>query len=1035
MLAACALHAAEYHVAPSGLDSNEGSKSEPFKTISAAAQIAQPGDVITVHEGTYRERVNPPRGGTSDDKRITYQAAPGEKVDVKGSEIVKGWERAGEGVWKVTLPNSFFGDFNPYSDVIKGEWHKDKGYPRHTGTVYLNGTWMDEESRLERVLAPIGKHPYWIAKVDENTTTIWAQFKEIDPNKELVEINVRQSVFYPDKPGRNYITVRGFTMCQAATPWSGAMSEQIGLIGTHWSKGWIIENNVISHSMNTGITLGRYDLTELGVDMPEATAPGFVESCELAIEHGWSKERIGSHVVRNNHISHCEKNGIHGSLGGVFSTIEGNTIHDIAVKDWIGGADVAGLKLLASNDVIIRGNHIYRCRGYGGVWLDWMAQGTRFTGNLLHDNSKDLFMEVNHGPFLIDHNLFLSSKAIRDWSQGSAYAHNLIAGSISSKPEKRVTPYFKPHATEDMKFSSIEHKDTRYYNNLLLGKSSLPSGNMARNLQAAGNACLQDASIKLEEQGNGLWLRIPQVPAAETCSLVTTELLGKAKIPDASFENPDGAPYRLDADYFGRKRIPENPAPGPFATQDDKESRLKVWPKTQVTPNIVVFFLDDSGYGDYAHNGNPTIRTPNISKLAQDGINFTQFYVTSPACSASRYSLLTGRYPGRSGLGSWVIGPGAQRHIHPNEITLAEGLRTRGYRTGIFGKWHLGNPNQRNGVSRDTLPLAHGFDEWLGTNVSHDYGNAMLLKSDSTGTDPIKGYSVITKNLPSKHDICASLTGRSTEAAIAFIERNKANPFFAYIPFNMPHLGIHASDKFLGKSRRGLLGDVMEEIDYSVGRIRKTIEEAGLTENTLIVFSSDNGPWIRFQDTASHPKYGEARLHVGYAQPFRDGKGSTWEGGHRVPGIFCWPGTIPANSVELSPVSTLDILPTVFALAGVDLPKGRTIDGRDIRPYLMPQVHKANVPEFEFYYSWADNKPSAVRVGPWKMHTRIASQTGNNYGFKASRDTPLLFQVEQDLGERIDRAGEQANLVEQMMEKLTAFESQVQDEGTFWEAQ
>ena len=213
---------------------------------------------------------------------------------------------------------------------------------------------------------------------------------------------------------------------------------------------------------------------------------------------------------------------------------------------------------------------------------------------------------------------------------------------------------------------------------------------------------------------------------------------------------------------------------------------------------------------------------------------------------------------------------------------------------------------------------------------------------------------------------------------------------------------------------------------------RKNI--SGLTENTLIVFSSDNGPWIRFQDTASHPKYGEARLHVGYAQPFRDGKGSTWEGGHRVPGIFCWPGTIPANSNELSPVSTLDILPTVFALAGVDLPQDRSIDGRDIRPYLMPQAYKGDMPAFEFYYSWADNKPSAVRMGPWKMHTRIASQTGNNYGFKASRGTPLLFQVEQDLGERIDRAGEQAERVETMLTAMSKFESHVQKEGSFWDA-
>ena len=450
-------------------------------------------------------------------------------------------------------------------------------------------------------------------------------------------------------------------------------------------------------------------------------------------------------------------------------------------------------------------------------------------------------------------------------------------------------------------------------------------------------------------------------------------------------------------------------------------------------PNVILFFLDDSGYGDYAHHGNPTIRTPHISKLAQDGMSFTQFYVASPACSASRYSLLTGRYPGRSGLGIWVIGPGAQRHLHSEEITLAEGLKTRGYKTGIFGKWHLGNPNSRNKSSQDSLPLAHGFDEWLGTNVSHDYSSAMLLKSDAAGNEPIEGYSVIAKKLPSKHELCASLTRLTTEAALSFIEKNKADPFFAYIPFNMPHLGIHASEAFLGKSRRGLLGDVMEEIDHSVGRIRKAIADAGLTENTLIIFSSDNGPWIKFRDV-EESKYGDTRLHVGYATPFRDGKGSTWEGGHRVPGIFCWPGKIDAHSVEQSPASTLDILPTVFKMAGVELPKDRSLDGRDIRSYLMPKTHQQNMPEFEFYYSGSDNKPSAFRMGPWKMHIRISSQTGNDYGFTASRETPLLFQVEQDISERINQTDQQQELVKTMMTKLKNFEAQVEQEGSFWDA-
>jgi len=436
--------------------------------------------------------------------------------------------------------------------------------------------------------------------VEEEKTTIWAQFRDIDPNAEMVEINVRQSVFYPEKPGRNYITVRGLTMCQAATPWSGAMSEQIGLIGTHWSKGWVIEDNIISHSMNTGITLGRYDLGKFGIALPAVSAPGFVESCELALEHGWSKENIGSHVVRNNHISHCEKNGIHGSLGGVFSTIEGNTIYDIATRGWIGGPDVAGLKLLGSQDVIIRDNHIYRCGAVGGIWLDWMAQGTRVTGNLLHDNSKDLFMEVDHGPFLIDHNLFLSGNSLLDWSQGGAYVHNLFAGAVGGRKETRETPLFRPHSLKDMKVSNIQHKDLRFCNNLFVGSSGLAAcEKMTENLQATGNVYLAGAKpstsesdppvaddfepgIKLEEKPDGWWFEMSVDPdwiSQQKRAVVTTKSLGKAKIPDAPFEQPDGTVYRLDTDYLGNTRNIDNPAPGPFRLVNEEVIRLMLWPE------------------------------------------------------------------------------------------------------------------------------------------------------------------------------------------------------------------------------------------------------------------------------------------------------------------------------------------------------------------------------------------------------------------------------------------------------------------------
>ena len=433
-------------------------------------------------------------------------------------------------------------------------------------------------------------------------------------------------------------------------------------------------------------------------------------------------------------------------------------------------------------------------------------------------------------------------------------------------------------------------------------------------------------------------------------------------------------------------------------------------------PNVVVIYLDDSGYGDYSHHGNPVIETPNISKLAAGGANFTQFYVTSSACSASRYSLLTGRYPGHSGFGSWVINPDSKPHLRTSETTLAEGLKAKGYATGMFGKWHLGTPNANNGMTPDSLPLAHGFDTWTGTNVSHDYDDSLLLKSDPAGKEPVPGYSIVARNLPSDIAASTSLTNRYTEAAVGFITANRERPFFAYIAHNQPHLGLFASDAFRGKSRRGLLGDVMAEVDGSVGGIVKALEENGIANNTLLIFSSDNGPWIRFENEAK-TKYGDTRLQVGYAQPFRDGKGSNWEGGHRVPGIFHWPGVIEPLR-QLEPASTLDVLPTVFRLCGAEVPG--EIDGRDIRPLLSPGRFKAKPAPFQLAYSGPDNQPNAFREGPWKLHVKLISQTGSNYGFAASREKPLLFNVEEDLGERIDRAAEQPEIVARLSGKLDA---------------
>ncbi|UCF15355.1 MAG: carbohydrate-binding protein [Phycisphaerales bacterium] len=741
MLACTAGSAEEYHVSQSGSDTHKGSASAPFKTISAAARIAQPGDTITVHEGVYRERIDPPRGGASADKRIVYQAAAGERVTIRGSERVTGWQPVQNDAWKVTIPNGFFGEFNPYQDLINGDWFNPRGREHHTGAVYLNGHWLTEAAQLEHVLKPVGqasslyapggggallnvawlqtgkverveansyaaqqgiqrapcseggecigwidpgdwvryervdlgrhcrqiemraasatrggiieirldaadgellgtcavpntggwqswssfrakikptsgiktlclvfREPFsenvhdlrlWFAKVEASNTTIWAQFKDVNPNQARVEINVRQAVFYPEKPGINYITVRGFTLEHAATPWAPPTAEQIGLIGTHWSKGWIIEDNTIRYSVCTGVTLGKHG--DEFDNTSQNSAEGYVKTIERALARGWSKANIGHHVVRNNHISHCEQAGIVGSMGAVFSQVTNNTIHDIHVRRLFTGAEMAGIKFHGAVDTVISRNHIYRTTR--GIWLDWMTQGTRVTRNLLHDNgpNEDLFVEVNHGPFLVDNNILLSSNGILVNSQGAAYVHNLIAGRIHvAVGERRLTPYLKAHATDVAGLHENLSGDERYFNNILVNdglagydrtvlavfmggnvflKGAKPSKHESRPLVLANT----DPALRLVEEPDGMYLQITldKTITQQQYPLVTTDLLGKAKTPNLSYEHPDGSSYRIDTDYFGKPRNAATPVPGPFAQSKRGKLTFKVWPIEQ----------------------------------------------------------------------------------------------------------------------------------------------------------------------------------------------------------------------------------------------------------------------------------------------------------------------------------------------------------------------------------------------------------------------------------------------------------------------
>jgi len=592
---AAAAHATTFHVSLSGSDSNPGTLAAPFRTIQHAADIAQPGDVITVHAGTYRERVSPPRGGTSDTNRIVYQAASGEKVIITGSEPAKNWIRVHGDVWKTTLPNSFFGKFNPYSDVIHGDWFDPMGWQHHTGAVYLDGQWLREARTLDALLRPTSGEPLWFGQVDHQTTTIWAQFVGVDPNRHQVEINVRQTVFYPAKTGINYITVRGFILENAATPWAPPTAEQIGVIGPHWSKGWIIENNVVRNSICSGISLGKYG--DRFDNTSANTAEGYVATIRRALADGWSTDTIGHHIVRNNEIYNCGQTGIVGSMGAAFSTVTGNTIHDIHVRRDFSGAEIAGIKFHGAVDVRIVHNHIFRTPL--GLWLDWMAQGTWVAQNLFHDNDTDAFVEVDHGPFVFANNLLLSSLSLTDNSQGGAYVHNLFAGSIDRLPyDSRETPWLQPHSTAIAGLHDNPPGDSRYLNNLFVQRPRLGVYNrVPLPMQMDGNVYLDgarpsrfdthavvdpgvDPHLKLVSRPAGIYLKIDFEKSwadAEPRKLVTSALLGTTAISHLPYSQPDGSPLRIATGYFGNPRNPSNPAPGPFASPGYGDLTLKVW--------------------------------------------------------------------------------------------------------------------------------------------------------------------------------------------------------------------------------------------------------------------------------------------------------------------------------------------------------------------------------------------------------------------------------------------------------------------------
>lgn len=444
-------------------------------------------------------------------------------------------------------------------------------------------------------------------------------------------------------------------------------------------------------------------------------------------------------------------------------------------------------------------------------------------------------------------------------------------------------------------------------------------------------------------------------------------------------------------------------------------------------PNFIVIFADDQGWGDLGVQGHPDIRTPHIDRLARQGMRFTSFYA-APFCGPSRAALMTGTYPPRNSL-DFNHGPKSVTGIHPNEVTIAELLQGAGYATMMIGKWHLGSLPQ-------FLPHRNGFDHWFGLPYSNDMWPYHPKMPPTPGEDErmqaarkraaYTGYA----GSDSFYDVAAGggfperlplmsddetleldpdqtrLTTRYSDRALEFIEANHERDFFLYLPHAMPHVPLFVSEEREGRSIRGLYGDVIEEIDWSVGRILAKLAELGIDGKTLVVYTSDNGPWLQ---------YG---VDAGSAGPLRDGKGTHYEGGMRVPGIFRWPGRIPADRVSSEPVANMDLLPTLAGLAGVPLPQDRVIDGGDLWPLLAGEPGAKSPHEYFYYFAGRSKQPHAniraVRQDRWKLHVRRPAGSER-------LEALALYDLHEDVGEKFDRRDLFPDVVDRLLGQAESF--------------
>lgn len=636
------------HVDKKGSDCGLGNIESPFLTIDKAASVAQPGDSIIVHQGIYREEITHINTGLSESRRISFEAAKDEQVIIKGSEEITGWQQIDGSIWKVEIDNTIFKDFNPFATKLFGDWlavDNDKSL----GQVYLNNQSLFEVSEYEQLADPklveetldhwTNKqvtYDYkdqsiyvWYAKVEKDITTVYVNFHDYNPNNEVTEINVRKSAFRPFKMHTNYITIRNFEIANVATQWSPPTAAQTGMIDTHWSKGWIIENNTLYNAVCSAIAIGKEISTGDNLNTYRKDKPGYqyqIESVFKAVNSDWNKETIGSHIVRNNVIHDCGQNAVVGHLGSAFSKIYNNHIYNIGNKREFFGYEIAGIKLHAAIDTQVYNNYVHNCSL--GMWFDWQTQGTRISKNIFNDNTRDLFVEVSSGPYIVDNNILTADYALDNHAQGGAYVNNIINGEIVHRLMlDRATPYHVPHSTLIAGFAPVYGGDDRFYNNIFIGQEGIP--NVGTEIYNGYNTSLSEfkeavakeegdhesfhkikqpvyiednayfnkanqfnredrnfidenvnPNLSIVEEGNEVYLNIsvPESFIEFKGKVYDTETLPKVRIVDADFEDENGNSLTLNTDLNDELREHESMI-GPLQTLTTGNNKVKIWTK------------------------------------------------------------------------------------------------------------------------------------------------------------------------------------------------------------------------------------------------------------------------------------------------------------------------------------------------------------------------------------------------------------------------------------------------------------------------